>query len=201
MNRKQFFDNLAISWTEESKNFIKRKKIIEKKIFPLLKKFIKHNDVVLDLGCGTGILLPYLKSIVGDKGEVYALDFSEKMLNKAKEKFGDKFLYIKANAYNMPFKNKKFNCIVCFDTFPHFVYKLKVLKEIKRVLKPKGYFVIVHSENKNIVNKNHIKTGGVIKDDLLPEEYKLFLWFKKIKFTIKEFLDNKKIYFVATENK
>ncbi|MFN3551130.1 MAG: class I SAM-dependent methyltransferase, partial [Endomicrobiia bacterium] len=187
MNRKQFFDKLSESWDKKSENSKKRKKIIEQKIFPLLKKFVKPNHNVLDLGCGTGILLPYLKSLVGKKGKVYALDFSEKMLNKAKEKFGNEIFYIKANAHNLPFKKEKFESVVCLDTFPHFVDKFKVIKEINRILKPKGYFVITHSENKHIVNKHHKKVGGVVKNDLLPEEDKLFLWLKKTNFVIKEF--------------
>ena len=39
---------------------------------------------VLDVGSGTGVLLPYLHAKVGAQGKITAVDFSEKMLAKAK---------------------------------------------------------------------------------------------------------------------
>lgn len=198
MNRKQFFDKLAESW-DTSTGFKKTQKIIKCEIFPLLKKFIKKSDIVLDLGCGTGILLPYLKNLVGKDGKVYALDFSDKMLKKAQEKFGDEFVYVKANAHSMPFKKKMFNCVVCFNTFPHFVNKLKVLKEVSCILKPRGYFIIAHSGNKKEMNNYHRKVKGPVRNDFLPEEEKIFSWFKKTKFSVEEFIEKDKIYFLIAK--
>ncbi|MFK7930833.1 MAG: class I SAM-dependent methyltransferase, partial [Myxococcota bacterium] len=43
-------------------------------------------DSVLDIGCGTGLNLPYLVEAVGESGRVVALDYSEGMLGKARER-------------------------------------------------------------------------------------------------------------------
>jgi len=47
---------------------------------------IKKEQIVLEVGCGTGCNLPYLSEKVGTKGQVYGLDCSESMLRKAREK-------------------------------------------------------------------------------------------------------------------
>ncbi len=198
MNRKQFFDKLAENWDSSPK--IKQTiKKIEQKIFPLLKQFFKKGDNILDLGCGTGILLPYLEKLVGKKGKVYALDFSQKMLNKAKEKFADRFVYVKANAHNMPFENEKFDGVVCFNTFPHFVNKLKALKEVYRVLKKDGYFIIAHSKNREEINSHHKKLEGLVAKDFIPTDKELVLLSKKAKFSEINFIENNKIYFCVTK--
>ena len=50
---------------------------------------IPANATVLDVGSGTGVLIPYLHAKVGAQGKITAVDFSEKMLAKAQEKFAN----------------------------------------------------------------------------------------------------------------
>lgn len=47
---------------------------------------LREGDSVLDIGCGTGLNLPYLVEAVGESGRVVALDYSEGMLAKARER-------------------------------------------------------------------------------------------------------------------
>ncbi|MCO4748134.1 MAG: class I SAM-dependent methyltransferase [Proteobacteria bacterium] len=47
---------------------------------------LQEGDSVLDIGCGTGLNLPYLVEAVGESGRVVALDYSEGMLAKARER-------------------------------------------------------------------------------------------------------------------
>ena len=44
---------------------------------------LQHGDTVLEVGCGTGRNLPYLKSAVGSSGHIFGVDLSEKMLSRA----------------------------------------------------------------------------------------------------------------------
>ncbi|MCB4791453.1 MAG: class I SAM-dependent methyltransferase [Elusimicrobia bacterium] len=92
--RKAFFDMHAEKWDTFIKgDLVKR---IKNDIIPLFK--IKKGDVILDVGCGTGILLPFLKTKAGKPGEITALDYSRKMIDKTKEKYGDNFKYVCASA-------------------------------------------------------------------------------------------------------
>ena len=41
---------------------------------------IESGSTVLDIGTGTGVFIPFLLSKVGNKGQIFALDFAEEML-------------------------------------------------------------------------------------------------------------------------
>src|SRR6188768_1953734 len=58
---------------------------------------IKEGDTVVDLGSGAGNDAFIARSIVGEKGKVIGIDFTEKMIEKAK-----------ANAAKLDFKNVEF---------------------------------------------------------------------------------------------
>ena len=48
---------------------------------------LKPGDSVLDLGCGTGVMIPFY--LAAQAGKIVAVDVSEKMVERAKEKFGN----------------------------------------------------------------------------------------------------------------
>lgn len=45
---------------------------------------LQPGEVVLDLGCGTGLSLPALSKAVGEQGKVFALDATDAMLQRAR---------------------------------------------------------------------------------------------------------------------
>jgi len=78
---QEYFDQLASSWDRE----------ITVEGVECLSNIVKELSIrpgshVLDIGSGTGILLPLLIEAVGDKGKITALDFSQNMLKQAKAK-------------------------------------------------------------------------------------------------------------------
>lgn len=163
-NRRHFFDRHADAWdTYAPDGFIER---VEKEIVPLFG--IQPSEQVLDVGCGTGIILPFLKKAVGKNGSVVALDFSGRMLRKAAEKYGDSFTYVRANAHEMPFPRASFDTVVCFSVFPHFIDKAKALLECARVLKPGGKIVIAHADSLATINNHHRKVGTIVAHDRIP---------------------------------
>jgi hypothetical protein len=65
---------------------------------------IKPGSVVLDVGTGTGILIPFLQEAVGDSGSIVALDLAEEMLKRAKEKHGEQVRYVQGDIVNTPLR-------------------------------------------------------------------------------------------------
>ncbi|MDE3143463.1 MAG: arsenite methyltransferase [Bacteroidota bacterium] len=107
---------------------------------------IKQGDTVIDLGSGAGNDCFVARAVVGEKGKVIGIDFTEKMIEKARAnveklgynnvefRFGDiEQIPVTANVADVVVSNCVLNLV------PN---KYNVLKEVYRVLKPGGHFSI-----------------------------------------------------------
>ncbi|WP_129407822.1 class I SAM-dependent methyltransferase [Marinitoga lauensis] len=95
---------------------------------------------VLDAGCGAGY---YLEWLIKNKAEkVAGIDFSNKMIDAAKKRVGNKATIIEANLNKkLPFKNEYFDLIISSLTL-HYVKNLSfTLNEFSRILKKGGRLV------------------------------------------------------------
>ena len=117
--------------------------------FEELKKYMKGGEKILDLGCGNGRLFELFSApsgrdlASGGKNIKYTgVDTSVEFIKKAKEKYGDYFVVV--DAFNLPFPDNSFDSIWAIAFFHHIPSKhlrLKILKEIKRVLKKDGKII------------------------------------------------------------
>lgn len=107
----------------------------------------------LDVGCGTGDLSITVARL-SPSTNVYGLDFSETMLEKAGMKAAEsglsgKITFIRGDAANMPFEDASFDCVGISFAFRNLTYKNPLrephLAEVRRVLRPGGRYVIVES--------------------------------------------------------
>jgi ubiquinone/menaquinone biosynthesis C-methylase UbiE len=96
---------------------------------------------ILDVGCGTGAILSIVINVYKDV-QACGIDFSEKMLEKAAELLGQKVQLIVGDSDNLPWEDDLFDLVICNSSFHHFPEPLKVLKEIRRVLKLNGRIII-----------------------------------------------------------
>lgn len=121
-------------------NFHKQKKII-KDFFPCLE-----NDMLLDLGCGTGDF-----SVCFPKDSYIGIDMSEDNIKYAYKKY--KKIFLKADGGSLPFKDIFFTKILIVGVLHHLSSDdcEKIFKEIKRVLKPEGKILIMESVKTNIL--------------------------------------------------
>lgn len=97
---------MAIQWADDDLTFIRRR---YDRIASLIVPFewllfmpagfrrqavsrigLQPGDRVLEIGCGTGRNLPYLRDAVGEHGRVYGVDFSGGMLARARALVGAK---------------------------------------------------------------------------------------------------------------
>ena len=101
---------------------------------------LKQGEVVLDLGCGAGLDLYFYAKAVGENGEIYGLDISEDMVDKAKVNMnsaGIKNVEIKCgHSDNLPFQNDFFDVVTSNGIYNLSPDKEAVMKEVFRVLKP-----------------------------------------------------------------
>ena len=113
---------------------------------------VKDGDTVLDIGCGTGFLS--LKFVDAVECKLTAIDLSEEMLAVFRDKLnrmndkGYDFLDLielkPGNAVNLPFKDETFDIVASSAVMHHVTpgEKPTALKEIYRVLKPGGKFLL-----------------------------------------------------------
>jgi ubiquinone/menaquinone biosynthesis C-methylase UbiE len=105
---------------------------------------------ILEVGVGTGKNIPYYPEGMN----ITAIDFSEKMLNKARmkaEALNKKVKFYYMDAELMAFQDNTFDIVFTTCVFCSVPDPVQGLKEIKRVCKPGGKIIMiehVRSENK-----------------------------------------------------
>jgi len=161
-----FFNQRAETWDDA--NNAERIAVSERLIRGL---GIRRGSKVLDVGCGTGLIIPWLLEAVGEEGSVTAIDIAERMLWIARNKHKRPNVeYIHVDIAQTPFLDRSFDEIVCHNCFPHVTNKEGATREIHRILKPGGRVVICHNQNRVAVNALHRSIGGEVEGDILPDE-------------------------------
>jgi ubiquinone/menaquinone biosynthesis C-methylase UbiE len=99
---------------------------------------LSANIKTLDVACGTGVLSRLLE----EQGfSITGLDFSLPSLRRLKQTAGVIPL-IQADAAALPFGSASFDVVTCLGAWRHFPDPLRVLREICRVLRPDGVFLV-----------------------------------------------------------
>jgi len=195
MQLQEYFDQLAPTWDEEPTG--ERLNCLGK----IVKELgIEPGYYVLDIGSGTGVLLPFLIAELGEEGKIMALDFSAEMLIQAKAKnFQPIVGFAQADVLAIPLADKSVDLAICNSAFPHFNNKVKALKEIARVLKNGGRLAICHTMSRETINRLHQSIGGIVASDLLPDESQLRGLIKQAGLKITYFEDSPERYLVIAE--
>jgi ubiquinone/menaquinone biosynthesis C-methylase UbiE len=165
-NRKSFFDSHAAKWDE-----MLAWGDLAQKFARVVEWFgIAEGESVLDVGTGTGVLLPFLLRAVGRRGTLVAMDFSLNMLMQAvcrgRE---DGVALINAAVAAIPLTTARFDKVTCFSAFPHFPDKQRALAEMVRVLRKEGAVSIAHIQSVEELARLHGTVGGPVCRDHLPD--------------------------------
>lgn len=106
----------------------------------IAKFFFKdiQKKTILDVGCGEGTLLEILRK---QNNEVFGVDASQNGINKCQPKKLTCYL-LDLNHHYLPFKDDYFDVVTCLETMEHLENPYHCLREIKRVLKKEGLFLI-----------------------------------------------------------
>lgn len=117
------------------------------KIEVLNRVNFESGEDLLDIGCGTGMLLIPAKKYQPDS-RVVGIDPDPHILDIAKRKINKQQLTVKlvnSFAEDLPFNNSSFDVVVSTLVFHHLPTEIKkqAMKEILRVLKKNGRFLLV----------------------------------------------------------
>lgn len=151
-------------------------------IFPFNReqiKFVKgsliepyHNKKILDIGCGTGDLV---LALLKEGFDVTGIDSDQAMIQKAANKTTDNpvvFTQMDMKDMTGHFNPSSFDAVLCFgNTLVHLAGMQeieKVCKEVKRILKPNGKFLI------QILNYDYIVDNKIRSLPLIDNEFITF---------------------------
>ena len=136
-NSKTAFNQQAATYDSDIKGQHARS------LYPVMLKKLSElpYHTALDLGCGTGEMMKRILQQNGDK-TLYGIDLSEKMLEVAREKLGNEVNLVLGDSENLPFSDNFFDVVYCNDSFHHYPAPQNVLREVNRVLKPGGTFLM-----------------------------------------------------------
>lgn len=166
-NRYDFLNNLMSLSTQR---YIKYKSIKNLNIKP--------HDKIIDLCCGTGDLSIIIKQIE-PQADVTGIDFSDKMLEVAKQK-SQNIQYLQGDVTALPYPDNTFDCAVMGFGLRNIQNAEKAVEEAYRILKPGGCFMHLDFGKKNLISKVFDITIPVLAK-LFTENYSAYTYLIKSK--------------------
>lgn len=115
-------------------------------IIKMIDGICLKNKRVLDIGCGVGGTAFFIQNFYSTKS-VTGINISSKQVRMANElakqkNYTDQVRFKNANASQLPFSNQTFDIAIVVESAFHFTRKDLFIKEVSRVLKPRGKLIM-----------------------------------------------------------
>jgi len=143
---QEFFDQHADHWDSHVRNDHERIDAI------LRLTGLKKGQKVLDIGCGTGVLVPHI--LAYEPADYQAIDVSEKMIALARQKAAGQPVQFHC-ADIMEFTEAGFDWAIVFNVYPHILEPAKLAAKLHQILIAGGRFVIAHDHSREVINHRH----------------------------------------------
>ncbi|MFW5713553.1 MAG: class I SAM-dependent methyltransferase, partial [Brevefilum sp.] len=124
---------------------------------------------VLDVACGTGVLVPdYLTREVAS---LTCVDISPKMIAHARRKFFQlNHVHFICDDVESAHFTSPFDCIVVYNAFPHFFQPASLIEKLAGDLKTGGRLTIAHGMSREKINRHHSGSARNVSKELMHED-------------------------------
>lgn len=111
-----------------------------------------ENAKIIDIGCGGGVNIEKFLKLTS--GNVDGLDYSEVSVSESIKRNSEavengRYNVIQANVSNMPIKNESYDLVSAFETIYFWPNITETFKEVFRIIKPYGQFMIAQGTDGN----------------------------------------------------
>ena len=187
-----FFDQHAQHWDSYQK---------EEEI-PIIREIIARCEIeeredILDVACGTGVLIPFFYELGVLDSQIQANDISSEMCHLFSQKYPDIKVF-QGDFTEENFSERFYDLVIIFNSFPHFIEPAKVFRKAAQILKIGGKFVVAHSMTRELLDEFHRKTHGVVCSHRLISDEKFMEYFREYGFT-EEVVENQNYFFAKAK--
>lgn len=189
--KQRFFDRTAGGWDKGRRD--------DPVVIELVAALpLRPGDLVVEPGCGTGLVSRLLLERITPGGRLLAFDISPEMIKQAEAKrLGPAAEFQLAEASAIALGAAIADAVVCIRVFPHIDNIQGALAEFKRVLKTGGLLIIAHPAGRDKLNAYHSNVGGEVADDMIPEEQGMRSLLSDAGFELLELVDHDTRYLVT----
>ena len=165
-----------------------RRKFIQKPEKVVERMRLKPGMIIIEIGPGKGSYTKALAKNILPDGKVYAIDIQQSIINRLKkriEKEGITNIIPKIDdAYNLSFEDESVDRVLMIACLPEIPDPIRVLKELKRILKPDGLISLGEmfpdpDYPRRKTEKKWAKEAGFKLDDQFGNWFVYHLNFKK----------------------
>lgn len=157
-----FFNHHSQSWDQNMiKDDAKMRRILD-------SAGVAPGVCVLDIGCGTGVMIDYY--LDRQVACVTGVDIAPKMIAIAQEKFcsDPQVSFLCADAESYPFE-KRYDCCVVFNAFPHFCSPESLLDNLCAALCDGGTLTVAHDRGRAALDRHHEGAACNVSCGLMSE--------------------------------
>jgi len=153
-------ESMAQYWVDAIRNNkdLIRKYVSNPALFDRLAS-LEDNLKVLDSGCGEGYVS---RELARRSHKVVAIDMSQYIIKAAKEATVGNDEYVRADVFQMPFRDESFDCVVSNFLLVELEKPEDFIKEVKRILKPKGRFIFQTLHPSLFISKTGLSEGRTV---------------------------------------
>ena len=172
-----FFDRLAPQWDAD---MIRHDDVIS---YILDGARVGPGKDVLDVACGTGVLFPdYLERNVES---ITAVDIAPEMVKIARSKFPQENVTVLCGDVEALELDRKFDCIMVYNAFPHFPEPARLIECLCGMLKPGGTLTVAHGMSRAQIDNHHSGAASRVSIGLMDENALAAIFRRHLQLTVK----------------